>query len=109
MSNPRLARIEVGLDYLCEILAGHEMSKVTTDIPADARVHAAEVDNSRRCVILTVESATFAEVPDGHVIPNFNPAVTVSIDEMSMLADLVSRRHDFCPSCGEALGRPLTP
>lgn len=106
---PRLARIEVGLDYLCQTLAGHEMSKVTTDIPADARVYAAEVDFSRRCVILTVESAAFAEVPAGHVIPCFTPTATVSIDEMSMLADLVSNRHDYCPSCGEALARLLTP
>ena len=106
MSNPRLARIEVGMDYLLEILSGHRMSKVVTDIPPGARVYTAEADQSRRAIYLTVESASFAEVPDHAHIPMFSPTVTVEVSEMAMLADLISRRHDFCRHCGEPLGDP---
>jgi hypothetical protein len=99
----RVARIEVGWDYLLRVLHGHEMCKEVTDIPDDARVLGVSLDPTRRVLHLDTESVTFAEVPEYNLIPPFNPKVTVSVTEMSMLADLVSRRHDFCRHCGEPL------
>ena len=99
----RVVRIEANYDTFLWTVTGHPLNKVESDLPTDARVLSVDTDPGRRSIWFTVESSTFAEVPDGHVIPQWQPTMTVSVTEMSMLADLVSKRHDFCKHCGEPL------
>lgn len=100
----RVVEIEVGYDVYLWSIAGHDMNKVSSDLPSDARVLAINPDYNRRVLKLTVESATFADVPQNGVMPLWNPTLTVETTELAMLADLVSKRHDAveddCPYCG---------
>ncbi len=112
----RVVRIEANFDTFLWTVAGHEMNKVTSDLPADAKVLNVDVDPARRAIWFTVESSTFAEVPEAHVIPQWQPTLTVSVTELSMLADLVSNRHaDWeasegkCEDCGEDMGYHTCP
>lgn len=99
----RVRNIPVGFDVLIGMLMGHPLCEMTSNIPAEAFIQAVHIDPARRTVILTTESATFVEVPDGSLITDFLPTHTVTVTEMAMLADLISNRHDYCPHCGEPL------
>jgi hypothetical protein len=102
----RVVRIEVGFNTYLWSVSGHEMNKISSDLPPDARVLSVAIDHDRRVVLLIVESSAFADVPD------WQPTLTIETTELLMLADLVSRRHvDFenglCPRCGDDLaGHP---
>lgn len=103
----RVMSVEIGWDFALRALAGHPMSEVRSDIPDDARVVSVDLEPSRRIAHVYVESATFDEVPDGYVIPQFSPVVTMTITEQMRLADLVSKRHDVVAEENERLRNRL--
>lgn len=94
----RLAIVWVSPTFVLGMLGGHPMSRVETNLPADARVLGAFIDQARNQIGLRVESASFDDIPEACIIPDFNLIATKSIDELTVIADLVSQKP--CWKCG---------
>ena len=84
----RVALVTVSSFWLQMAFRGHEYSKITTDWPSDAEITNATWDQSRGCIVLTVRSATFDEVPFGNTIPEWTPTITKHLDETAALISM---------------------
>jgi hypothetical protein len=87
----RAVLVHVGTSFIEQILHGHEYSRLETDFPADAEIVYALWNQDKNQLVLTVTSATYADVPDGSYLPNWSPTVTVYQDEAARLIDIVHR------------------
>lgn len=94
----RVAKIELDWDTLLAAFGGHEMSRVVSTLPADAKVVNMWIEYERNRTWLAVESAEFDEVPEGCLMPEFTPIFTKSVSELAVIADLVSQKP--CSRCG---------
>lgn len=90
----RVRRVPIGSTWLQFVLRGHDYSRMVTDWPEDAVVTFADWSPDRGSITLTVLSETFDDVPEGHVIPQWSPTITLYMDETAQLLDLVRRGMD---------------
>ena len=94
----RVAKIELDWNVLLVAFHGHEMSRVVSTLPDDARVVNMWIEYERNRTWLAVESASFDEVPEGFLMPEFTPVFTKQVTELAVIADLVSQKP--CSKCG---------
>lgn len=87
----RIAVIEVAPVILIDMLTGHEMERLETNMPADAAVEWVAWDHDRRVLRLYVQSSAFDEVPAGQTVPPFWLTATRHTDIASELVNLVRR------------------
>lgn len=66
---------------------------VTSTWPPDAEVIGGAWDPTRRQMVLMVTSAAFDDVPDGNVIPDFDPVFTARDVPASLLAMMREREE----------------
>ncbi len=68
--------------------------EVTSDVPADLRVVGCGWDEQRSILRIAVESATFADVPDGRFAPEWTPTYHVDVLTEYQAAMLLLGRKD---------------
>jgi hypothetical protein len=93
--------VNVHYDYFTRLIHGHGAYAMTTDLPPDARVVAAYPNPERATMRLIMESASWDEVPENHVLPEFAPTVTVTNSELE--AVIWAMNTIACPKCGTNL------
>ena len=74
----RIVLATVSAHFMGVILSGEHWdgTTVTSDWPVDARVVGCHWAESFDAAVFVVESSTFDEVPEGAVIPDWNPTYT---------------------------------
>lgn len=72
----KLRRIEASYEALAGYFQGHDMEAVDSDVPADIRIVSIDLEPARRVLWFTVESESFADVPESNVIPQWTPSFT---------------------------------
>lgn len=82
----------VTAEVFADMLRGHDMSRVETDFPADAKIIGCGWDEQTQSIRLAVECPSFDEVPDGYFAPNLNVAITRHVTYEAALYELI--RHD---------------
>lgn len=87
----RVVLVTVSSFWLQMVFRGHDYSRMSTDWPDDAEITNATWDQSRGCIVLTVQSATFDEVPFGNIIPEWSPTITKHLDETAALISMTMR------------------
>ena len=63
-------------DVLGDILKGHPLCEVTSDLPADAEIEHIVLDDIRREARVHLTSASFAVVHEAEPVPEFQPVLT---------------------------------
>jgi hypothetical protein len=83
-------------NMLAFALIGRRDVAVTSDWPPDAVVVNGNWNQEQGVMTLTIESASFDEVPVGNVIPGWSPTFTAHAVEPGALAvmDLIDRMKD---------------
>ena len=82
--------LHVAADVMVEMLHGHKMCEVVTDMPSDAVIVGCGWDESRNTVRLAVESETFDEVEDGYFAPDFDLHLTWRRSELEAAIHLLT-------------------
>lgn len=93
MSGSRAKLLSIYPEALAAMLRGHPMSEVVTDFPADAKITRIGFESHRDVIRVRVESSTFPEVPEGHVIPNMEVHTTAKRSELDELHLLISNHR----------------
>lgn len=73
-------------------LSGHEMNRIETDWPEDAKIIDIWWQADRSSLVLKVVSATFDDVPEAMMIPERDVIVKSETTELSELLNLVRRK-----------------
>ena len=66
------AFVRVTWDVLPEVMKGHDLTQVTSNLPADATTEHIVVDDIRRELRVHVVSASLPDVPEGQVVPEYH-------------------------------------
>lgn len=97
MSN-RLAILTIHSDFLVEMLRGHPLCAMSSNVPADLVIrHIYRVLGVMRFI---VESSMFAPVAEGAVPPEWTPTFTKTMSEHDGLLAAMTR----CPECPDCTG-----
>lgn len=83
---------------LAQMLMGHEMSKVTTDLPPDTEIFYVRWDADRHRILLDATSAAFDDVPELAYGPERNIIATGSWTPDTATYELL---RPPCPACAE--------
>ena len=82
--------ITVSAYMVANMMRGHDMMEIRTDVPADMVIVGCGWDETRNSIRLAVESEEWDEVEDGMFAPDFTPIVTMRISELDAILRLVS-------------------
>ena len=88
----RQVLMEWKLDTLVDLMRGHPMSELTSNIPADMKIVRVAVPTYERAgspLVFVAESVEFDDVPEGAYLPNWTPTYTVRRSELEAVLDLV--------------------
>lgn len=89
----RLVNVRVESTIFVHVMRGHEMERIETDWPADAKIINCFWDGARAQVVLTIHSETFDIVPEAAMIPEWSPTITRHRSIEAELANLVRREE----------------
>ena len=86
----RLKKIQVDAELLVQMLQGHPMSRVESNLPPDTEFIGVDYDRTG-IFTFTAKSETWDELPRGAIIPNFEPTMVSTWDPHGLLLDMVAK------------------
>lgn len=74
-----------------QLTRGHPYCRIETDSPPDLQIIGGHWDFQRNQMVLTVTSSTFDDMPEGSILMEWVPTITLHMDETAQLLEIVHR------------------